>query len=242
VLSIHWRKRPSEPCRRGSSRARGRAGQPRPRVHPAWGWPGGQAPGHRQPVGAGQHIQPEPQNQRWWLCSSHSRQAGQRRALDRLAAGRARHRGRVDQPQLVPPARRPPGQGLDGQGNQGRGPASAMQSQSTSESTVRPSGPGWLCRLRRTPLVGQHQHHSGAAVGQCWWTWTSQSSGAVRQSPDRHLPVCGGAAGSCTVTRSPPAARGARVRVPSCAWVMLLTIARPRPTPPSSVRMRLLPR
>jgi hypothetical protein len=41
----------------------------------------------------------------------------------------------------------------------------------------------WLCRLRRTPLVGQHQHHSGAAVGQCWWTWTSQSSGAVRQFP-----------------------------------------------------------
>jgi hypothetical protein len=53
----------------------------------------------------------------------------------------------------------------------------------TSESTVRPSGPGWLCRLRRTPLVGQRQHHSGAAVGQCWWTWTSQSSGAVRQFP-----------------------------------------------------------
>jgi hypothetical protein len=41
----------------------------------------------------------------------------------------------------------------------------------------------WLCRLRRTPLVGQHQHHWGAAVGQCWWTWTSQSSGAVRQFP-----------------------------------------------------------
>ena len=51
-----------------------------------------------------------------------------------------------------------------------------------------------------------------------------------------------GAAGSCTVTRSPPAARGVRVRVPSCAWVMLLTIARPRPTPAWSVRMRLVPR
>jgi hypothetical protein len=24
----------------------------------------------------------------------------------------------------------------------------------------------WLCRLRRTPLVGQHQHHLGAAVGR----------------------------------------------------------------------------
>src|SRR4029453_1000582 len=53
---------------------------------------------------------------------------------------------------------------------------------------------------------------------------------------------CGGAAGSCTVTWSPPPARGVRVRVPSCAWVMLLTIARPRPTPAWSVRMRSVPR
>src|SRR5919112_999895 len=52
----------------------------------------------------------------------------------------------------------------------------------------------------------------------------------------------GGAAGKCTVTRSPPAARGVRVRVPSCAWVMLLTIASPRPTPAWSVRMRSVPR
>src|SRR5215467_997375 len=36
----------------------------------------------------------------------------------------------------------------------------------------------------------------------------------------------GGPAGSCTVTRSPPAALGVRVRVPSCASVMLLTMAR----------------
>jgi hypothetical protein len=50
-------------------------------------------------------------------------------------------------------------------------------------------------------------------------------------SDDRHRPVCGGAAGSCTVTQSPPAARGVRLRVPSCAWAMLLTMARPRPTP-----------
>jgi hypothetical protein len=75
------------------------------------------------------------------------------------------------------------------------------------------------------------------AVGTGPWLW-----GPSGKSPDRHLPVCGGAAGSCTVTRSPPAARGLRVRVPSCAWVMLLTIARPRPTPAWSVRMRLVPR
>jgi len=59
---------------------------------------------------------------------------------------------------------------------------------------------------------------------------------------DRHLSVCDGAAGSCTVTQSPPAARGVRARVPSCAWAMLLTIARPRPTPAWSVRMRREPR
>ena len=40
----------------------------------------------------------------------------------------------------------------------------------------------------------------------------------------------------------PAAARGARVRVPSWAWAMLLTIARPRPTPAWSVRMRSVPR
>ena len=48
--------------------------------------------------------------------------------------------------------------------------------------------------------------------------------------------------GSSTVTASPPASRGVRVRVPSCAWVMLLTIARPRPTPACSVRIRWVPR
>jgi hypothetical protein len=71
--------------------------------------------------------------------------------------------------------------------------------------------------------------------------------GACGDSPDRHRSLCGGAAGSCTVTQSPPAGRGVRVRVPSCAWVMLLTIARPRPTPAGYplagvVRMRLVPR
>lgn len=39
----------------------------------------------------------------------------------------------------------------------------------------------------------------------------------------RHLPVCDGAAGSWTVTRSPPAGRGVSVRVPSCAWAILRT-------------------
>ncbi len=42
--------------------------------------------------------------------------------------------------------------------------------------------------------------------------------------------------------RIPPAERGVRVSVPSCAWVMVLTIARPRPTPAWSVCMRSVPR
>ena len=70
--------------------------------------------------------------------------------------------------------------------------------------------------------------------------------GRIRRShrprADRYLLVCGGAAGSCTVTQRPPAARGARVRIPSCARVMLLTIARPRPTPAWSARIRCVPR
>jgi transcriptional regulator with XRE-family HTH domain len=44
------------------------------------------------------------------------------------------------------------------------------------------------------------------------------------------------------VTRRPPSARGVRSRVPSWAWAMLLTIARPRPTPACSVRTRSVPR
>ena len=51
-----------------------------------------------------------------------------------------------------------------------------------------------------------------------------------------------GAAGSRTVTQSPPAGRAVRVSVPPCAWAMLLTIARPRPMPPWSVLIRSVPR
>jgi TPR repeat protein len=49
-------------------------------------------------------------------------------------------------------------------------------------------------------------------------------------------------AGSRTVTRSPPSARGERVTVPSCACAMLLTIARPRPTPAWLPPIRPVPR
>jgi hypothetical protein len=58
----------------------------------------------------------------------------------------------------------------------------------------------------------------------------------------RRQPACGEAAGRCTVTQSPPPGLATRVRVPSCACVMLLTMARPSPTPAWSVRMRLVPR
>ena len=70
--------------------------------------------------------------------------------------------------------------------------------------------------------------------------WTYDPSGKLVSSFGAGM--FGGAAGSCTVTRSPPPARGASVRVPSCAWVMLLTIASPRPTPAWEVRTRSVPR
>jgi len=71
-----------------------------------------------------------------------------------------------------------------------------------------------------------------------------QGATVCRHSAESHLPESDGAAdtGSCTVTRSPPSGRGARVRVPSCACVMLLTIARPRPTPAWPLRIRPVPR
>jgi hypothetical protein len=77
----------------------------------------------------------------------------------------------------------------------------------------------WLCRFRRKPLVSQHQHHSGAAVGQCWWTWTSQNSGPYGSSPDRHLPVCGGA-GCARSTAT-------NLGTTNCAPKPSITVARP---------------
>src|SRR5918997_1185990 len=87
-------------------------------------------------------------------------------------------------------------------------------------------------------LVGVARHAVGHADPQA----LTVALGAFGNSPDSYLPVCGGAAGSCTVTQSPPAGRAARVRVPSCAWVMLLTMAKPSPTPAWLVRMRPGPR
>src|SRR6266508_1631498 len=75
-----------------------------------------------------------------------------------------------------------------------------------------------------------------------WWCVSVLSNCWEGDASPGKPSVCGGAAGSCTVTRSPPAGRGVRVSVPLCAWVMLLTIARPRPTPAWSVRMRSVPR
>ena len=54
--------------------------------------------------------------------------------------------------------------------------------------------------------------------------------------------LCSTRRGSWTVTQRPPVGRGVMMRVPSCAWVMLLTIARPRPTPAWSLCTRWAPR
>ncbi len=48
-------------------------------------------------------------------------------------------------------------------------------------------------------------------------------------------------AGSSTVMRRPPVSRGVRVRAPSCARVMVVTMAKPRPTPVWSAWMRSVP-
>ena len=60
-----------------------------------------------------------------------------------------------------------------------------------------------------------------------------------RQAGVCHLTAGSETGGSCTVTESPPPGRGVRVRLPSCAWVMLLTIASPRPRAAWSVCNRL---
>ncbi|MCW2963135.1 MAG: hypothetical protein JWO17_387 [Actinomycetia bacterium] len=104
-----------------------------------------------------------------------------------------------------------------------------------------------LPTVQRVPVEGNERLVVAVAVGErAPWLLLERVAQVMplcaTRRISRHLPVCGGAAGSCTVTRSPPAARGVRVRVPSCAWVMLLTIARPRPSPAWSVRMRSVPR
>ena len=83
------------------------------------------------------------------------------------------------------------------------------------------------CPLRRTRSATADESRSVRSVplvrGASRWR---------RYSPDGQLlsvPWRGGQLHR--LTQSPPAARGVRVRVPSCAWVMLSTIARPRPTP-----------
>src|ERR671934_398524 len=77
----------------------------------------GQAPGDRQPVRGGQQVQPEaPAVAVVAFAVAVAGMAGQGRTLDRLARGRAWHRGGVDQPQLIPPARGVRGEVLDGEG------------------------------------------------------------------------------------------------------------------------------
>src|SRR5947208_15615476 len=96
--------------------------------------------------------------------------------------------------------------------------------------------PGALGSIRlwcypQSELVGERDH-------DCALPTLGSSCGLS----DSLVPFGVGAAASSTVTQSPPAVRGVRVRDPSCAWVMLLTMARPRPTPACSMRMRLAPR
>ena len=96
-------------------------------------------------------------------------------------------------------------------------------------------------RAARPGAVHEHEGIAGALLADREHRGGGYRRAAGGRGADRprRAQERAGAAGSCTVTRSPPAARGVRVRVPSWAWVMLLTMARPRPTPAWSVRMRL---
>ena len=71
---------------------------------------------------------------------------------------------------------------------------------------------------------------AGGGVGEEWdgELFTSRREG-------------GGVGVSCTVAETRQRL-GGEGEVPSCAWVMLLTIARPSPTPAWSVRRRSVPR
>src|SRR5215218_1817868 len=84
----------------------------------------GQAPGHRHPVRAGQHIQLEPPVEAVMAgVNAVAGPAGQLAALDRLATGAAGDRGGVQQPPLVTPRRRANRQGAQEPRDQRRGPA-----------------------------------------------------------------------------------------------------------------------
>ena len=86
----------------------------------------GQAPGHRQAVRAGQHIQLEaPVPARVALVIAIAGPAGQVAALDGLTGGAAGDRGGVQQPPGVTPGRRGDGQDVQDLGDQRRGPAQA---------------------------------------------------------------------------------------------------------------------
>jgi hypothetical protein len=104
---------------------------------------GGQAPGDGEAVGGGQHIQPEaPEEAMLALAVAIAGMAGQRRPVDGLPSGRTRHRGRVDQAQLVAEDWGVRGQVLDGKGDQGRPGAAAgcRPRRSAGTGTGAPAG------------------------------------------------------------------------------------------------------
>ena len=106
------------PCvaRRRWSRRRRSAGPGRPRVRRASGRPGTRRSASRRGRRAG--TASVPSNSGSAPHSSRTGPAGQFRALHCLPRGRARHRGGIDQAQLVAPGRADPGQVGDRRGQQ----------------------------------------------------------------------------------------------------------------------------
>ena len=100
---------------------------------------------------------------------------------------------------------------------------------------VHPSDTCGCTSIERANAPEIHKSLSGMGTPVGWTRWVTETYAPAGG-------YAGDAAGSCTVTQRPPAARGARVRVPSWALAMLLTIASPSPTPAWSVRMRVEPR
>jgi NADPH:quinone reductase-like Zn-dependent oxidoreductase len=121
-----------------------------------------------------------------------------------------------------------------GRPTSGRWPHGAQPARSTSTSTAHSA---WTRSPGRWPM-------SAKAEPAARWLSRSRESSRGPGAPHQWtaFQAARAAAGSSTVTRIPPAGRAVRVSAPSCAWVMLLTIARPRPTPAWSVRMRSVPR
>jgi hypothetical protein len=95
--------------------------------------------------------------------------AGQGRAVDRLAGGRTRHRGRVDQAELVAPAWRVGGDVLEREGDQGRGP---------TQPPVVGRGSGEVREQMPQPAAAKRSQRRSLSNPSSTWATANQTSSA----------------------------------------------------------------